>query len=38
MASEVAVEITADGVTVRVRRGADRSMVAEIVRALKAAL
>lgn len=37
MASEVAVEITAGGITVRVRRGADSSMVAAIVRALKAA-
>lgn len=37
MASEVAVEITAGGITVRVRRGADSSMVSAIVRALKAA-
>jgi transposase len=37
MASEVAVEITAGGITVRVRRGADSPMVAAIVRALKAA-
>jgi transposase len=37
MASEVAVEITAGGITVRVRRGADCSLVAAIVRALKAA-
>ena len=37
MASQVAVEITAGGITVRVRRGADSSMVAAIVRALKAA-
>ncbi|HEX9326341.1 MAG TPA: transposase [Reyranella sp.] len=37
MASEVAVEIAAGGITVRVRRGADSSMVAAIVRALKAA-
>jgi transposase len=37
MASEVAVEITAGGITVRVRRGTDTSMVAAIVRALKAA-
>lgn len=37
MASEVAVEIAAGGITVRVRRGADSSMVSAIVRALKAA-
>ena len=37
MASEVAVEIAAGGITVRVRRGADNSMVGAIVRALKAA-
>lgn len=37
MAAEVAVEITAGGITVRVRRGADSSMVSAIVRALKAA-
>jgi transposase len=37
MASEVAVEITAGGITVRVRRGADSSMVGAIVRALQAA-
>lgn len=37
MASEVAVEITAGSITVRVRRGADSSIVTAIVRALKAA-
>jgi transposase len=37
IASDVAVEITAGGITVRVRRDADGSMVAAIVRALKAA-
>ena len=37
MASEVAVEIAAGGITVRVCRGADSSMVTAIVRALRAA-
>jgi transposase len=37
MASEVAVEITAGRIMVRVRRGADSSMVGAIVRALKGA-
>jgi transposase len=37
MVSKVAVEITAGGITVRVRRGADSSMVGAIVRALQAA-
>ena len=36
LASEIVVEISADGVAVRVHRGADSSMVAAIVRALKA--